>query len=113
MPKKKYRLIDQQVDLSGRGWDGMRLGSMRDAINGLVEEFGEDATVTLRADTWGDVDDYAELDFHLTYQRAETDAERDARLALARKSRGKRKKLLEEQEAADRKLYEELKARFE
>jgi hypothetical protein len=104
---KRERMVYSLYDFDGT------LKDVRKFIDGLIEEYGEGAT--LSPDTEWDYDGDRSI-FELYYEREETDAEMNKRLEAARKQRERRKvqkaKEAVEREARERKELARLKEKY-
>ena len=84
------------------------LETVRDKINGLIEQYGSNAK--LESDyVWGYGCDDRDHFYHLNYEREETDAEIDKRLKAAAKAKERRKaQKIKEDAAKEAKELKEL-----
>ena len=103
----KYRMKSVKSDESICMLDG-RLSDVKDYIDSLIEKYGQDAY--MEVESYG-YDCYPEL--IISHERQETDAERDKRLAQARKEREKRAKEKLLTEERERKEFARLQKKYE
>ena len=102
----KYRVIRDQAAECISCLDG-QLSEVKHYIEMLIEQYGEDAYMEIEAHGY---DCYPEL--VVRHERQETDAERDKRLAQARKEREKKKAEKLKQEERERKELARLQKKY-
>ena len=102
----KYRMKSVRSDESICMLDGS-LADVKDYIEGLIEKYGQDAY--MEVESYG-YDCYPEL--IISHERQETDAERDKRLAQARKEREKKKAEKLKQEEREHKELARLQKKY-
>jgi hypothetical protein len=102
----KYKVISAKADESICMLDG-KLADVKDYIESLIEKYGSDSYMEI--ESYG-YDCYPEL--VVRYERQETDAERDKRLAKARKERERNKAAKLKQEERERKELARLQKKY-
>lgn len=108
---KKYKEINDYTDIGHHIYSHLTLAGLRQACEDLIDEYGEDAWITLEghSDNW----DAGWVEVTLNWTRKETDKEREARLKAMRKNREEIKRIEAIQDRLDREEYERLRAKFE
>ena len=103
----KYRMISARADECISMLDYSKLSDVKEYIERLIEQYGEDAYMEIEAHGY---DCYPEL--VIQYQRQETDKERDKRLAQARKERERKAKEKAAREERERKELARLQKKY-
>ena len=101
----KYEIVRDRSMEHMDSFEG-KLSDVRDHINWLIDDHGEDAWIEIEHGYEG----YAEV--YVYFNREETDKERNKRLTKARKEREKNKADKVKQEAAERKEFARLQKKY-
>jgi hypothetical protein len=99
------KIIQDVKELGDELFNNKDLKAVYLIVAQLMEEYGEDAILTLDA-----YDDY--LETTITFDRPETEKEKEKRLRLAKEHRAWLKRSKDAKLARERKEYERLKKKF-